>query len=114
MTAKTLTLVGEILTLVYTDKSIPKVETVTWPDGKTYPGAMLHDKDVCPEVAALLKRACWVRLHSDRPLWYSPSLIRSGVYAHDLKLKKRLDAEAREKGRRIAAERAAAKAEAEK
>ena len=57
------TLRGTHLTLVYTDERIPEVETVTWPDGKTFPGAMLHDKDVCPEVASLLKRACWKRLH---------------------------------------------------
>lgn len=110
MTTKTATLVGKVLTLTYTDKDIPEVVDVTWPDGVTYPGAMLPDKDVCPEVAALLKRACWARLHADRPLWYSPALIRSGLYDRDKKIKEARDAAAREKGRRIAAERAAAKA----
>ncbi len=117
MTEKTLTLVGKVLTLTYTNKDIPEVVGVTWPDGVTHTSEVLPDRDVCSEVAALLKRACWARLHATRPLWYSPAMIRSDSYAHALKVKKKRDAEAREKGRRAAAERAAAKAaeaEAEK
>ena len=55
---------------------------------------------------AVLKRLGWTRVAGRYDCWYCPRHLRSGLIDRALKQKTKLDREAREKGERLARERA--------
>ena len=100
-------------TIITLSEDQERVEHIRLRTGPSIPHPSVVPHEGLDEPArALLKRFGWTRVPARRDLWYGPNHLRSGLVDRALKEKAELDRSAREKGERLARERAL-KAESE-